>query len=62
MTDPVFHDDGKTPWIALGCPFQGCKHKFKVIWMVQKGLVHFNKMNYYLMLMVKKHVVAEHKT
>lgn len=59
--EPIFHDDGKTPWAALGCPFQGCPHKFKVTWMVPgKGLVSFSRINYYLMLMLKKHIVAEH--
>lgn len=60
--EPLFHDDGKTPWMALGCPITGCKHKFQVIWRVEKGLVSFTKMNYYLMLMIKKHMMAEHKS
>jgi hypothetical protein len=61
IVEPIFHDDGKTPWIAIGCPFQGCKHKFKVTWMIPTGLVGFNLMNYHLMLMIKKHIMAEHK-
>ena len=58
--EPIFHDDGKEAWIALGCPFKGCKHKFQVKWLAP-GMVSFNKMNYHLMLMIKKHLVADHK-
>jgi hypothetical protein len=60
--EPIFHDDGKTPWMALGCPMNGCKHKFKVTWMYESKLISFRRMNYYLMLMIKKHMMAEHKS
>lgn len=58
--EPLFHDDGKTPWLAVGCPFAGCKHKFQVVWKAE-GLVSFRRMNMELLRMIKEHVFVEHK-
>ena len=58
--EPVFEDDGKTPWLAVGCPFAKCKHKFKVVWQINGGLVSFRRMNLELLRMIKQHVFLEH--